>query len=246
MLLLAHVSDLHLDGGERRHERAQRVLTAVDQLVEPVDALLVTGDLTDHGTDDEYREVQALLAGRRVLHCPGNHDDRAAYRRVLLDDASGDNPINAVHDLAGGRVVTYDSTIPGEGGGELSASTHEWLAGVLADAPDTPTLLAFHHPPTPLHSPGIDAIRQRSAERLEAVLGVSPQVVGLLCGHAHTAAAATVAGRPLLVAPGVASGLRLPWEGSLMLDGGLPPGLAFHVLDGHHLTTHFRIVAPQA
>lgn len=39
-----------------------------------------------------------------------------------------------------------------------------------------------------------------------------PNVAAILCGHAHTPAAATFAGRPLLVAPGVTSTVRPLWE----------------------------------
>jgi len=69
-----------------------------------------------------------------------------------------------------------------------------------------------------------------------------PQVVPVLCGHAHTPAASTFAGRPLLVAPGVVSTLRLPWETANDIDEQMPPALAFHVLDDDgRLTTHYRL-----
>lgn len=52
----------------------------------------------------------------------------------------------------------------------------------------------------------------------------------------------TFAGRLLLVAPGVASTLRLPWETDIDLDLQMPPALAFHVLDDEwRLTTHYRL-----
>ena len=97
-------------------------------------------------------------------------------------------------------------------------------------APGAQALVAFHHPLVELHSPIIDAIRQHGSERLAAVLGRHPQVVAVLCGHAHTAAASTFAGRPLLVAPGVVSTVRLPWERRGHIDAQLP-ALAFHILD---------------
>ena len=54
----------------------------------------------------------------------------------------------------------------------------------------------------------------------------------MLTGHFHTAAASTFAGRPLLIAPGVVSTLRLPWEGEgPLVDLRQPPGVAFHVYD---------------
>ena len=66
--------------------------------------------------------------------------------------------------------------------------------------------------------------------------------VAVLCGHAHTAAATTFAGRPCHVAPGVVSTLRLPAEHAGDLDYHLPPAVALHVLDGDRLTTHYRVV----
>ncbi len=234
MVLLAHVSDLHLDGSRRAAARAKGVLDFLDGLLRPVDALLLTGDLTDHGTEAEYEQVLALLGStRRVLTCPGNHDDRGPWRTVLLGEPTSDAPINQVHDLAGVRIVTCDSSIPGRDDGYLADETLQWLADVLrqpSGATPTPVLVAFHHPPVLLGSPFIDGIRQRGADRLAALLADHPQVVALLCGHAHTAAASTFAGRPLLVAPGVASTLRLPWETDIDLDEHMPPALAFHVL----------------
>jgi len=62
MVLLAHVSDLHLDGGERAAARAKRVLAFLDGLACPVDAVLLTGDIADHGTEAE----QGNRSGRRI------------------------------------------------------------------------------------------------------------------------------------------------------------------------------------
>jgi 3',5'-cyclic AMP phosphodiesterase CpdA len=53
-----------------------------------------------------------------------------------------------------------------------------------------------HQPPVELGSPQIDIIRQQSEDRLTAVIGRHPQLVALLCGHAHTVAATTCAGLP--------------------------------------------------
>lgn len=246
--MLAHVSDLHLDGGSRANERAERVLAFLDGLARPVDAVLITGDLADHGVEREYEELQGLLGDRqRFLLCPGNHDARGPYRHVLLSESPRDGavqgPINQVHDLPGLRVAMCDSSIPGRDDGHLDDETLRWLADVLTEAPAVPTLVAFHHPPVALHSPFIDAIRLGGPEQLAALLGDHPQVVAVLCGHAHTPAASMFAGRPLLVAPGVVSTLRLPWETPVDVDTLMPPAIAFHVLgDDRRLTTHYRVL----
>jgi len=143
MIVLAPISDTHLDGSARNADRATRVLRYLNNLPAPVDAVLVTGDIADHGLPAEYEQ----------------------------------------------------------------------------------------------------AIRQRGEKRLAALVHRHPQVVAVLCGHAHTPAATTFAGRPLLVAPGVVSTLKLPWEHGDGLDHDLPPAIAFHVLDDTwRLTTHYRVI----
>ena len=81
-------------------------------------------------------------------------------------------------------------------------------------------------------------------DRLAAVVRRHPNVIALLCGHAHTAAATTFAGLPLLVAPGVKNTLLMPWESDTPMDHDAPPAFAFHILDDRgRLTTHYRVVS---
>jgi 3',5'-cyclic-AMP phosphodiesterase len=245
MLVLAQVSDIHVDGGKVRNERASRVMRYLDALSTPVDAILLTGDIADHGLAEEYDEARKLLASTSpVLACPGNHDDRAAYRSAFLGVNASFSPINEVHRVGGVLVAMCDSTIPGEDGGYLDDETLAWLDDALREAGDyVPALVCFHHPPVILALPYVDGIRLAGEHRLAEVLGRHPNVVAVLCGHAHTAAASTFAGRPLLVAPGVVSTLTLPWEPRDTLDFSLPPAIAFHVLDDEaRLTTHYRVV----
>lgn len=77
MTLLAQISDLHLDGSERATRRATLVMDYLRALPQPVDAVLVTGDIADHGAEAEYEEAARILAAPfPVLTCPGNHDAR--------------------------------------------------------------------------------------------------------------------------------------------------------------------------
>ncbi|AXB48399.1 metallophosphoesterase [Amycolatopsis albispora] len=243
-MVLAHISDLHLDGDPRRTDRAARVFARLGELT-GLDAVLVTGDLADHGLAAEYTEAAALFAGtRNVFHCPGNHDARGPYREVLFGEPASDAPINQVHRAGGAVFALCDSTVPGSDGGFLDGNTLAWLETVLTEAGDAPVFVCFHHPPVDLHVPFIDGIRQTGEDRLAALLARYPGVAAVLCGHAHTGGATTFAGLPLLVAPGVASTLVLPWEpADEFLDPGAPPAVAFHVLDDNRrLTTHYRVI----
>ncbi|WLQ38439.1 metallophosphoesterase (plasmid) [Streptomyces castrisilvae] len=244
-LLLAHISDLHLDGGERATLRATRVMDYVRALPRPVDALLVTGDIADHGEEAEYEEAARILAADfPVLMCPGNHDARPAYRKALLGEAPGPGPVNRAHDISGTTILMCDSTIPGRDEGRLDAETLAWIDSTLTALPqDRPALIAFHQPPVALHHPLPDSYMLEEPGQLAGLLDAHPRVAAVLTGHVHTAAASTFAGRPLIVGPATTWTLRMPWEGDEAADRDQPPGLAFHVLDDdRRLTTHYRVV----
>ena len=250
MLVLAHISDLHLDGSARATERAERVRDRLWELPGQVDALLVTGDIADHGTEPEYEEAARILGLRTgdapfpVLTCPGNHDSRKPYRKALLERPGGAGPVNSVRVFDDGAVLMCDSSVPGSDDGELDEETYDWIETTLdALHGGLPALLAFHHPPVALHHPLPDSYPLRHPGRLADLLARRPEIAGLITGHAHSPAATSFAGRPLVVGPGVTWTLRWPWEGERIADREAPPGLAFHVLDDSgRLTSHFRVV----
>ncbi|RST25218.1 phosphodiesterase, partial [Streptomyces sp. WAC04770] len=68
-MLLAQISDLHLDGSERATRRATRTMEYLRALPRPVDALLVTGDIADHGTEAEYEEAARILSAPFPVLC---------------------------------------------------------------------------------------------------------------------------------------------------------------------------------
>jgi 3',5'-cyclic-AMP phosphodiesterase len=240
-MLLVQVSDLHLDGSAERRERAARTMAYVNGLSD-VAAVLVTGDIADNGRPEEYEQARKLLVSpHRVVTCPGNHDVRETFEAVLLGREPTGGPVNAVLELAGLLVAMCDSSRPGRNDGLLEDETLDWLTTTLT-AGERPAVVCFHHPPVVLDSPLLDAIRLENADRLAIFLDNHPEVVAVLVGHAHTAATSTFAGRPVVVAPGVVSTLRLPPEGRDDLDYDLPPGVALHHLDDGRLTTHFRVL----
>ncbi|WUV60476.1 metallophosphoesterase [Amycolatopsis sp. NBC_01480] len=251
MKIFAHLSDIHLDGGERADARAAAVLDYLGNLARPVDAVLVTGDIADHGLPEEYRRAAELLKNPApVLVCPGNHDVRAPFREILLELPPGDGPVNVAADVGGVLVAMCDSTIPGRGAGYLADETLAWLDEVLTGH-NGPSLVAFHHPPVEVGVPLVDAIRQTGEDRLAEVVRRHPGIAGLLCGHVHTGAGTTFAGLPVRIAPGVVSGSLLPvepgadrgWDEGGPLEFERPPSLLLHVLhDDGRLTSHQRVV----
>ncbi|MEU6821263.1 metallophosphoesterase [Streptomyces atriruber] len=253
MTVIAHLSDIHIDTGTadggRSLDRTRAVMAYLNSLPYDLDAVIVTGDIADHAAPAEYEAARKLLTTRHpLLTCPGNHDERAAFREHLLGEPPSTAPVNRSYATDRFTLALCDTSVPGEDHGRPADETLEWLSGLLADTPpERPVLIGFHHPPVPLHTPYVDGIRQFDEHRLADLTARHPNVTAFLAGHAHTPAATTFANRPLLVAPGVVSTLRLPWETqthpSHHVHHDLPPAVAFHVLDDTgRLTTHYRPV----
>lgn len=92
-------------------------MASVRRVSQRPDAILVSGDLAEHGCDDEYALVAAELGvfGVPVLVVPGNHDDRAALRRCFSLPGNDDAPVYYTADVGPLPLVMLDTTIPGRG-----------------------------------------------------------------------------------------------------------------------------------
>jgi len=210
--VVAHLSDPHLlADGVRQYgvidtEEGLRVaLTRISRLDHPPQALVFTGDLADKGEPAAYARLREIVEpaaadlGAEVVWVMGNHDERAAYARGLFD-RDDDAPQDRVHDVAGLRIVSLDTSVPGYHHGDLTDDQLGWLADVLATPAPHGTLLALHHPPIPIPMmPPADVIELLDQDRLAAVLN-GTDVRCILGGHLHYSTYSTFAGIPVSVA----------------------------------------------
>lgn len=248
MLTIAHLSDLHIGDPHDSRGRAERVVAHVCSLDPAPDLLLVTGDVADHGSVEEYTaagEVLAPWAGA-VLIGTGNHDVRAPFAQVLLGE-SREGPLNQALEVGGRRFLMLDSLVPARDGvridhGELEPETLAWLDERLAES-DLPTFVCFHHPAAPIGIADADAIGLRNADELADVLARHPHHTATLVGHNHTACATTFAGRPMLIGGGVVSTVTLDQEPLPHVWNDAPPSLAVHLVrDDGRIITHWRAI----
>lgn len=247
--LLVQLSDLHVGGDWAAPDPAAGVASAVRSVLsmpEPPDAVLVSGDLADHGDAAEYEQVLELLSPLRVplYVLPGNHDDRAALRRHFGLPGAADEPVHYAADLGALRLVVLDSTLPGEDPGELGAEQLAWLDAELASHPETPTLMALHHPPVPTGIRICDESSLAAADRraLGETIARYPAVRGIVGGHVHRAITGRLAGRPVVTVPSTYVQTQLTFgAGDTGLADDDPAGYGVHaVLDGEvvsHLQT---------
>jgi 3',5'-cyclic-AMP phosphodiesterase len=210
--VVAHISDTHLLAGDARQYGAidtvghfRSALERLTRIDPSPQAIVVTGDLADLGEPEAYRELRGLVEplaggiGAQVVWCMGNHDERAAYSRELFGEES-DAPQDRVYDVAGLRIISLDTSVPGWHHGELTDDQLTWLREALATPAEHGTILALHHPPIPSPLvPAAEIIELLETDRLAAVLRGS-DVRAILGGHYHFSSHSTFAGIPVSVA----------------------------------------------
>jgi 3',5'-cyclic-AMP phosphodiesterase len=247
---LAQLSDFHL--GEKPREGtdpeacARAVVARLEALPNPIDALLISGDLAEHAKRKEYALAQEIVGGLGVpVHVlPGNHDDRGKMREAFGLPGEGDEPIDYAVDLGPLRLVVIDSTIPGEDRGDFTPEQLERLEANLAAAPTRPTIVAMHQPPLLTGVPDWDGVIMAPADRaaLAATIGRHPQVRAIVGGHLHRLAAAALAGRPVIAAPPTYLHAHPDYEWETVKLRAGPPGFVVHALQGDDLSSQVEIV----
>jgi 3',5'-cyclic-AMP phosphodiesterase len=210
--VLFHFSDTHfvagtgdLYGAVDSEQRLRRLLErALASRITPT-AIVFTGDLTDRGEPGAYEKLRTLVdpfaaaVDAPVVWLNGNHDDRATLREQLLDEKPSAEPLDRVYLFDGLRIVTLDTTVPGEHHGEIADEQLAWLRSVLAEPAPFGTILAMHHPPLPYIQDLAVTVELRDQRRLADVLD-GTDVRSILSGHLHFSTTGTFAGIPVSVA----------------------------------------------
>jgi Icc protein len=225
----------------------QRAVAELNALIPRPDIALVTGDLTDHGSAEEYANLRELLAPLRMpaYLILGNHDSREGLRAAFAD--SGYLPkAGFLHYTVEDyplRIVALDTNIPGQHPGELCAERLAWLDQTLAAAPDKPTLVMMHHPPFATGIEHMDRSGLREPEKFAAVVGRHKQIERIVCGHMHRTISRRFAGTIAGTAPSTAHQLVLDINpGSRAQFTFEPPGYQLHLWrDGEGLVSHTAV-----
>src|SRR5229473_2982316 len=194
-VLVAQISDLHIKSpGQLAYGRVdtgralERCITALNEFRPRPDLVVISGDLADTPTADEYEHLKRLLSqlDPRFVSIPGNHDSRnlmrAAFPHAAYAFSSG--PLNQRVEIGG-----------------LDVPTLQWLEAMLASATDRPALLFLHHPPFKTGIWHMDRQNLLNASELEPIVRRYPRVQLIATGHVHRATLAMFAGVPTTICP---------------------------------------------
>ncbi|MGI9386234.1 MAG: phosphodiesterase, partial [Methyloligellaceae bacterium] len=169
------------------------------------DVTVMSGDLTDFGTLDEYTIARSLLDKLTMPYyvIPGNHDDREALRHTFADHTylPRSGFLNFVIEEHPVRLIGLDTVVPGEPFGEMCRERLQWLDARLTEHADRPTLIFMHHPPFVTGIRHMDWQNCRNNEALSQIISRHPQVQMILCGHVHRAIEISWAGTVASIGP---------------------------------------------
>lgn len=211
-VLIAQISDLHIKPqGSLAYGRVdtaaalERCVAALNEFAPRPDLVVISGDLADTPTAEEYDHLKRLLAPLKLpfIGIPGNHDSRqmmrAAFPRATFAFPSG--PLNQRLEIGGLDLVLLDSSVHGQPHGELDAPTLQWLDATLASSPERPALLFLHHPPFRTGIWHMDRQNLLNAGELAIVVRRHPRVQRIAAGHVHRATLTMFAGVPATICP---------------------------------------------
>lgn len=251
--LIAQISDLHIKRpGETAYGIVDtaaafaRCVAHLNAMVPQPDFVVISGDLVDGGSGQEYEHLKRLLAPLKAPFAaiPGNHDIRETMRAAFPGQpyASVSGAMNVKLSIAGLDLVLLDSSVPGKPYGLLDAETLQWLDETLASGSGRPALIFLHHPPFMTGIEHMDVQNLQNAKELALIIKRHSRARMIAAGHVHRATLTQFAGIPATICPAPNHAVALDLDKSFAPSFALEPP-AFHLHAWfearEELVTHF-------
>lgn len=224
--VIAQLSDIHIGGPvPGSGERFSSALAEIEAMTRPPDLVLLTGDLTHHGRDREWAELNERLAGLTVpwIAMPGNHDQ-------------------AIAELAGHRSLDAGPlhlALVDSAREVFGADDAAWLDADLSAHAGTPTVVAIHHPPFDTGIWWMDCIGLEGAPLFEQVIRRHPQVMKVLSGHVHRLIQTSWGGCSLWVCPSTSVSVAVDLDpGHHPAETAEAPTFSLHAFTGSGIVSH--------
>jgi 3',5'-cyclic-AMP phosphodiesterase len=169
-----------VEPGEPPYPETMNRAAVAEMAIVELDAVVVKGDLTRDGTDDEFAAFEScyrIAFGDRLHVVRGNHD---AYKGQHM--YTGDEWI----DLPGISIALLDTVLSEQTTGTITESQLQWLDDQAAVA-DRPVMVLGHH------QQGVSVARHNgyfgldpdSSDGLDAVTARRSRIVAYTAGHTH-------------------------------------------------------------
>ena len=252
MLKILQISDLHIlpDAtgtlmGVNTDACFRKVLKEAHADHGQFDLIIVTGDLAQNPSPAGYlRIMQTLQIYQTPTLClPGNHDDFAMMQTILN---SGGISCSKHLQMLDWQIICLNSQKPDSPVGLLSAAELLFLECCLDEQPETPTLIALHHPCVSSGSPWLDSMQLTNSAELLELLSRHKQVKAVTFGHVHQEIACRSHDIALYSVPATCFQF-LPQSSQFSLENSAPGYRLFELFaDGSLKSACYRLPNPPA
>lgn len=253
-MLIAQLTDLHIKkDGKIAYQKVdtlqclKNAVQHINRLAPQPDWVVVTGDLGDFGTPDEYAvlvpELKKIDAKVKVV--PGNHDHRHHLRSAFDGFVGFDHPeyCHFSEISAGYHLIGLDTSVLGKPYGMLALESLVWLEEKLETYTDFPTLIFLHHPPMRVGIDHMDVQNLQNADALWQVIKDFPQVKGIVTGHLHRPIFATWHGLPVWVGPSHSHAVTLDLTPNALSSFSIePPTIQLFRITPESIVSHISFV----
>ena len=169
-----------VDPGEPPHPETMNAAAVAEMQAADLAAVVVKGDLTNDGADDEFASFEACYRdafGDRLYVVRGNHDAYHGQQRY-----TGDQWI----DLPGVSIALLDTVLPERTPGSITTTQLQWLDDLAATA-DRPVVVMGHHQQwiTGRRHNEYFGLDPDSSDALADVAARRSRIVAYTAGHTH-------------------------------------------------------------
>ncbi|MDB2590120.1 metallophosphoesterase [Candidatus Thioglobus sp.] len=200
---LIQISDCHIDDQRlAMGVDSQKNLQSIIEYIQTVksDALLISGDLTHHGTLNSYRILKKILSPikRSIFVIKGNHDDAENLGQVFKDN------LFKTFRLDNWEVISIDSVQTGKTSGLASEAALLELDDTCLNSNADHVMVVLHHPIVPMNSSWDDELSLENSQDLFKVLDKHSKIRSIVFGHAHEASEFFRLGKRIISCPSTA------------------------------------------
>lgn len=197
---ILHISDIHYRKAYKESDkgygavlyRMQSPLIPLEYCLEQakqehpqIDCLLISGDLTEDGTCEDYAELSRFLTEKMgdipVIVTLGNHDNKESFYQGWLGEKRNTEPYNCVTIVNDTAIISWDNSCQGNPDGVITKEQMKWLKEAFEANKDRHIVLMTHHH-FMKHQASVPAV---PCDESFPELLREYQIDCLLCGHTH-------------------------------------------------------------
>jgi len=223
-----------------------------DQLT--IDAVVISGDLTQDGLVEEYQHLRQLLSPLAkqmpIYLVLGNHDHFENFMQVFSDypgiaQAKAHDALQYRVKMGDYQFLILDSLEQGNDQGHLSPQRLDWLNQQLQDSTDK-TIIVIHHPMIDIGNPLMDDMHLFESEAFGQIVEKHQHIELILCGHIHRTIFGKFKQVPVIIGPSTAHQypVNITHASAKLLSKEAPGFLIHACVEGKSILTHQIPISP--